>query len=145
MTGNADVITNEGRNFKAMSIIEMAHDPLFIWIIDLCLDKVEKEGVEGVMVFKHNGVNTMVLTIRSSGIITANFAKMELLSLRKGMQMGGGVASQVILESANSGVSYISMHPSKGGWRSQVTSQEVDTANVTDFTTTARVKMKYRP
>jgi hypothetical protein len=137
------VITNEGSNFKAMSIIKMAHDSLFIWVVNLCLDKVEKKGMEGVMVFKHNGINTMVLTIRSSGIITTNFAKMELLSLRKGMQMGGGVASQIILESANSGVSYIIMHPSKGRRRSQVTSQEVKATNVTDFTTTARVKMKY--
>jgi hypothetical protein len=141
---DANVRTNESINFETISSVEMAHNPIFIWLVDLCLYKVKEEGVEGVMVFKHNGVNTMVLTIRSSGIITANFAKMELLSLRKGMQMGGGVASQVILESANSGVSYIIVHPSKGGWRSQVTSQEVDTANVTDFTTTARVKMKYR-
>jgi len=69
---------------------------------------------------------------------------MKLLSLRESMQMRGGVASQVVLKRADSGVSYIIVYSNKRGWRSQLTSQEVQPANITDFTTIAGVKMEYR-
>ncbi len=127
--------TNESINFETISSVEMAHNPIFIWLVDLCLYKVKEEGVEGVMVFKHNGIDTMIFTISSSRIVLVDFTQMEVLSLREATELGRGVAPQVILECTDSGISDVIVNTDKGRWGRQLAFEEVQATNVADVTT----------
>ena len=135
MKRDANVRTNESINFETISSVEMAHNPIFIWLVNLCLHKVKEEGVEGVMVFKHNGIDAMIFTIRSSRIVLVDFTQMEVLSLREATELGRRVAPQVILEYTDSGISDVIVNTDKGRWRRQVAFEEVQATNVANFTT----------